>query len=116
MDTPSNIERRVMRRVHFLWWVRRISHPLILRAGLFTYSVVHLSYMVSYPDIMRNTLGVKVYRSPTYLGQAFLNTDILSQALIVAACATGAWLMLDTSRTAKRLPGRFLRGRLMLSR
>lgn len=107
MNTTLDITPRVMRRVYLIWAYRKITNPVVLKCAAFFYALAHLSFLVSYHDVWRNTSRMSMTQSPLYLSDAYLRTEHLTQTLIAMATFTGAWLMYDTARNFKK-SGRFL--------
>lgn len=106
MNTTIDITPRVMRRVYLIWVSRGLKNPVVLKTIAFVYALAHLSFLVSYHDIWRNTSRLKVTQSPLYLSDAYLRTEHLTQTLIAIAAFTGGWLMYDTARNLRK-SGRF---------
>ena len=105
MNTPYDsidMTPRVMRRVYLIWVFRTITHPALLKGAVFMYALGHLSFLVSYYDVWRNTSRIGVTQSPLYLSDAYLRTEHLTQILIASALFTGGWLMYDTARNIKK--------------
>lgn len=113
MNMQHDLTPRIMRRVYAIWVWRKLTNPTVLKGALFVYALGHLSLLVSYYDVWRNTSRIGVTRSPLYLSDAYLRTEHLTQVLIAFAAFTGVWLMYDTARTMKKsgrlLPFRFSR-------
>ena len=107
MNATYDITPRVMRRVYLVWVYRKITSPVVLKCVAFFYALVHLSFIVSYYDVWRNTSRMSVTQGPLYLSDAYLRTEHLTQTLIAVATFTGAWLVYDTARNVWK-SGRFL--------
>ena len=101
-NTIYDLTPRIMRRIYVIWMWRKFTNPTMLKGAVFVYALGHLSLLVSYYDVWRNTSRIGVTRSPLYLSDAYLRTEHVTQLLIAFAAFTGVWLMYDTARTMRK--------------
>lgn len=98
MTTANPIMLRTMRRVYLSWVCRVVTHPIIVKLGLFLYACGHLSLYVSYRSVLNNVPSYSLEKSAPYLRDAFLHTEMPTQTLIVLALIVGPFLAYDAGR------------------
>lgn len=93
------MERRVMRRVRRIYYLKRMLHPTLCKAyaGLFLTGLGAL--MVSVGDIARNLWALsEPQRVPEYLAKALIATEPAVQLTAIGFIALVAWLCYDLVR------------------
>jgi len=98
MNTANPIMLRTMRRVYCAWAYRIVTHPTVIKLGLFLYACGRLSTYVSYRSVLHNVPGYSLEKSGPYLRDAFLHTEMPTQTLIILALIVAPFLMYDAVR------------------
>ncbi|OGG41542.1 hypothetical protein A2837_03515 [Candidatus Kaiserbacteria bacterium RIFCSPHIGHO2_01_FULL_46_22] len=78
----ANIKHKVMRRVYYIYTLRRLKHPLFVHSAVVAVCFVALSRVVSIPDVFSNMLEVRVGELASFWIGAFANTGMLPLVLI----------------------------------
>jgi len=71
-----------MRRVYYVYALRRIKHPLSVHGAVVAVCFFALSRVVSIPDVFSNMLEVKVGELASFWIGAFTNTGLLPLILV----------------------------------
>ena len=84
-----------MRRIYFICFLRKFLSPVTVKAGLLVYGFFHLSFYVSYLDVVKNAGGGRAVANYDYWWQAFTHTELLVQVMVSAVIAMTFWLLYD---------------------
>jgi len=82
-----------MRRVYIIYSLRRVFSLLAVKVYCAVAMIVGLVMTVSVPDVWGNTPH-SIY-ALTYLGEAFISTEVMVKVLLVIAFVLWAWLVKD---------------------
>ena len=114
-----HVKLSIMRRVHFIWFVRRALPVLALEAAVITLVVYKVADQVFVNNVLRNAALHTFSRSPlmlvSFLFRAFLNTEVMVQLFLIAFGIVGALFLKDIRRvlqstfstTSRNLLGHF---------
>lgn len=101
-NNDFKMKNDVMNRVKSIYYMRTVVRPLLIKAGLFLVAVIAISSLVSIPNIISNmTQSQKDYVS--YLFEAFLQTKLVVQVVLVMATIFFALFVQDLIKNLKYL-------------
>lgn len=73
-----------MRRVYYIFILRRMRHPVVIHSLVMLTCLAALSRVVSIPDVFSNMLEVKVGELAIFWVGAFSNTGVVTLVLVAA--------------------------------
>ena len=98
----SKLKIDVMRRVHFIYWAKRVYHSVTLKVFLLGICMAFTTLSVSLPHILLNMPSLRdVVAVWKFLMAAFVNTQMNVQLLSLLALAVLVWLTRDIVRTIR---------------
>jgi hypothetical protein len=110
------MKQRIMRRVTFIWFSRRVLPFLLLEILTVWFATVKIAEYVFVNQVFYNATIHTLSRSPfmmiNFFFRAFMNTEMLVQLLIAASCIGGSLIMRDLLRSSRALTqqiGTFMR-------
>ena len=83
-----------MRRVYFLYIVRTLLQPVVIKSLLVLALVLQMSRYVSFGSVVEN-MPSTYSGLPTFISGALANTESITLTLLAIALATGVWLIRD---------------------
>lgn len=89
----ADLKRRIMRRVYFVWAVRRVAHSVSLKLALVVLLVWQLTTFISVKNVLANVPRGSDGSLFEFLAAAFLNTEVASWAIATLLAAVGVWLV-----------------------
>ncbi|MBX4210492.1 hypothetical protein KW783_00780 [Candidatus Parcubacteria bacterium] len=90
------LKQNIMRRVYFVYWVRRLTRPMALRAYGLAASAIVVSFMVSVRNIMSNMPEFyHLHDTTAFLFNAFRDTRHIIQFLVLAIIVVAVFLARD---------------------
>lgn len=97
---PTNISKTVIRRVRRIYYLRKFTHPTMLKLYGTAAVVVSLISHVSIPNVLANTPG-NVLDGVVYLAHALSATELAVQALCLLATVFAGMVVKDMVSTAR---------------
>ncbi|OGZ46557.1 MAG: hypothetical protein A3J54_02595 [Candidatus Ryanbacteria bacterium RIFCSPHIGHO2_02_FULL_45_13b] len=101
----SSIKKRIMRRVHIIWFTRRVLPLLTLETLAVAFIARQLADSIFFNHVLQNAIVHTFSRSPVMMAdfffRAFLNTDIMIQFLIMGSVLVGILFLRDTVRALR---------------
>lgn len=96
MNTANQFKSELMRRIYFVYWLRRLRHSptvkLVLAGGL----VGLTGMVVSLKDVWSNALSSgQPLTVPHYLWSAFIHTELAIQALALTIALLSLFFLKD---------------------
>ncbi len=106
-NKEKQLTEDVMRRVHFIHGMRLLLSPAIVKSVVLLASIVSTIFLVSIPHCIANLSHLSsVMAYPSYIANAYMNTNFAVQSVMVLALAAGLWLTGDIVRNFRH--SRFL--------
>lgn len=92
----ESIKVRVMRRVLAVYYLRKVLNRFVLKTGILLLSTVAFGSLVHVAKVFENMPQLSDVTGMVSFGlQAFINTDLLVQSVLVLLGAVTLWLMRD---------------------
>lgn len=105
ISPSSHIKTTVMRRVRFIWFMRRMLPFLIIETVAVAFVVRQLAESVFFNHVLQNAILHTFTRSPfmivDFFFRAFLHTEGLVQILFLASLLVAVLLARDTLRIVR---------------
>lgn len=80
----NQIQKRIMQRVRIIFFIRRLTSPLVLQSALFVASATTGYFLISLRDVYKNAPNpIHVKESFVFVTSAFLETEIIVQVAMV---------------------------------
>lgn len=92
------LKKRILRRVYVVYVLRRLFSPALVKVYILAALVWQASQRVSIGDVIANAPGFNIAQWYTFSTWAFLHTEVLIQASVVAGAALVFWLLWDVLR------------------
>jgi hypothetical protein len=111
-EIQDSVEYRVMQRVRFIHFMRKIFSPLLIESALMVAALFVSQYWVSFDHVLSNmrsvgmSLSIRAYLN--YIFAAFVKTDLIVQTLLVIAFIS-ALLIVRNNLLNNKLIYRFLK-------
>lgn len=95
----ESIRTRTMRRVITVYYLRKVLNRFVLKVGILVLGALSFGSLVHVAAVFNNMPHMTDLYSLSYFSYyAFMNTDIIVQAIIVTAGAVTLWLARDIFR------------------
>ncbi|HEY4515152.1 MAG TPA: hypothetical protein VJJ22_03275 [Candidatus Paceibacterota bacterium] len=92
----SNLKTKVMRRVYMVNYIRRAISPFAIKCYVSLISMFIFSRLVWIDRVVQNAPNVShPFDTARFFTNAFANTELAVQALVLAIFAIGLWLVRD---------------------
>ncbi len=92
----SQLNMQVMRRVHFIYWTKRVYHSATLKIFLLGMCTVSTTLYVSLPDVILNMPSLTDAQAfLKFVFSALLNTRSRVQLIAILAISIVLWLCKD---------------------
>lgn len=99
MQDNHNLRRRIMRRVYAIWFAKKLLSPKAVKAYIFTGLVVQVLGVVSVRSVIANSPSLfDIPHTSQFLGNAFVNTDVVVQLSLSALILITTWTFYDMFR------------------
>lgn len=113
INYSENLTRRVMRRVYFVWFMKRVAPPLALQAASLALVLVGIHEFISVRFVLANAAdsisGVNSLVS--FTSSAVINTGFIPQLLLGASTLLGLLIVRDVARAFRHRIGGVLRSK-----
>lgn len=98
----DNMQTKVMRRVRWVWWWRRLTTPTALKLEGLMLALALEAMLTSLPNIFINLTRVgNPIDASQYLLTAFTHTEFVVQSVIIAGLILLALTLLDLLKTLR---------------
>lgn len=95
----TDLSKRIMRRVYFVWGLRMALHPLFLKSLIAALLVSRSTEYISYSQVLANRPRIAdIPANLAFISEAFVKTEVASVFLILGTMALVAWLATDMFR------------------
>jgi hypothetical protein len=102
VKTPEQNKAYIMRRIYLLWFLRQVFNPLSIKAVLIVLLGWQMTSYVSIKHVIANwNLDGGLTGSFSFLESAVLNTEIMTQILVLGMVAFTALLVRDIIQRRK---------------
>ena len=88
MSQINQLQKKIMRRVYYAFWLRKLKHPFVTHGAILAVSYILLTRVVSVPDVWRNLMEVEVGKVASYLLSALVNSEAATWVLLALMSAT----------------------------
>jgi len=96
VNEGQKMKSAIMRRVYFMWTLKRLTTPAMVKFYIFAVLVSQFFSYVSVPSVFVNaTPHADLERGILFFQNAFANTDLLVQGLVLATFAFTLLLAVD---------------------
>ena len=95
----TELTKRIMRRIYFVWAIRTILNPLFLKVLIVAAFFWRSMEYISYANVFANAPAITdISGSLQFASAAFANTEGASMALLAGILAVTGWLATDFLR------------------
>lgn len=101
----SSIKKRIMRRIHIIWFTRRVLPLLVLETAAAGFIARQLAEYIFFNHVLQNAVVHTFSRSPImivdFFFRALLHTDIAVQFLLAVSVFMIILFLRDAARTIR---------------
>ncbi|HEY4504731.1 MAG TPA: hypothetical protein VJI73_03085 [Candidatus Paceibacterota bacterium] len=95
-EISYNLRRKVMRRVYMVSYIRRALSPVALKVYAVAFLLYGIGRQVFVAKVLDNAPGLaSPLESLNFFTKAFIGTEILVQALVLACALATLWFTTD---------------------
>ncbi len=92
----SDLTKRIMRRVYFVWGLRMLLNPVFLKSLIALLFLYRSTAYISYTTVLANRPEISdIPRNLAFMRDAFMHTEVTSALLVLGTLAAMAWLAMD---------------------
>ncbi|MBI2481973.1 MAG: hypothetical protein HYV76_00130 [Candidatus Vogelbacteria bacterium] len=106
--TPEQLRSIIMTRVWTVYFLRRITDPVVVRVSLLVLACGLVLFKVSLINVMANMPRLNDPEAVTaFYWEAFNHTEWLIKSLVLALIGLGLWLIKDSRALVLPMASRF---------
>jgi len=95
-----SIKKNIMLRVRFIHLIKRVAQPLAVKTVLFAAALYFVGRLVFVAKVFENApAALDLQAFTAFFARAFLNTEFMVQAMLLAAVVFAIWAIRDVAKT-----------------
>ena len=102
MNESNAVKQNIMRRIYFIYTLKRVSHVFAVRFGLLAALVSVGSFSVSVPNVLKNMPSLlQISKFFEFSFYAFLNTKLVIQLIVAGSVVVLFYLTRDVLKIVR---------------
>lgn len=74
----NTLQRKIMRRIYYAFFMRVATHPIMLQSALFVLALFVFARMVHVRSVVDNLLATEVASVPSFVASALFHGEVLT--------------------------------------
>ena len=97
------LQRKIMRRVYHAFALRVVTHPVIMKIGLFMLALLVFAKLVHVSKVLENIFSTTVGQAPGHLFNIIFNAALAGEVLTLLAIGVMVFVALSLPRNVVQL-------------